>query len=113
LCIILVSTVLNSRPQLKDLYTVITPNYAAHWKLIGILLEIPKGQLDAIESGFPTNSVWCCNEMLGLWLRINATVTWRDGIAAIDSPAVVSSVQNFPLMTSEDNNGIIAVIYTL
>ena len=107
------SIVLYSRPQLRDLYTLITPNYAAHWKVIGTLLNIPEGRLDAIESGFPTNAVWCCNQMLGLWLKTNASVTWKDMVAVVDSPAVVSSVsslQNYSLTTSEDIIGITPVI---
>ena len=36
-------SVLNSPPKLKDLYNLITPEYAAHWKIIGTLLGIEKG----------------------------------------------------------------------
>ena len=51
--------------------------------------------------------------MLGLWLTINTSVTWKDMIAVADSPAVVSSVsslQNYSLTTSEDIIGITPVI---
>ena len=82
-------TVLDSTPRLKDLYTLITPNYAAHWNVIGTLLGIPKGRLDGIESGFPTNVFWCCNRMLKMWLEMNTSATWKDVIAAIDSPAIL------------------------
>ena len=91
------------------MYTLITPNYAAHWKVIGTLLQIPEAQLDTKESGFPTNLSWCCNKMLGLWLKINASVTWKYVIDVDDSPAIacgISSLQNYPLSTSIDATGM-------
>jgi len=84
--------VLNSTPLLKDLYTLITLNYAAHWKEIGVLLDIPEGRLAAINSDYPSNSVKCCNEMLAIWLKRNTSAKWKDIITAVDSPAVSSKI---------------------
>ena len=96
LCVVLIST-----PQLKDLYTLITPNYAAHWKVIGTLLGMPKGRLDGIESSFPASSFKCCNKMLEMWLEMNTSITWKDVITTIDSPAITD-----PLTTSENIAGM-------
>lgn len=79
---------LNSRPQLKEMYALITPAYAAQWKVIGTLLGMAKGRLDTIESTYPINLFWCCNKMLETWLETDTTAVWKDVIAAIDSPAV-------------------------
>ena len=83
-----IPTVLNSTPQWKDLLKLITPNYSAHWKIIGAVLGIAKGCLDGIESCFPASSFKCCNRMLEMWLETNASVKWMDVITAIDSPAI-------------------------
>ena len=70
------------------MYTLITPEYAAYWKIIGTLLGMTKGRLDTIEVTNPTNLYWCCNKMLEAWLELEPTVVWKDMIVAIDSPAV-------------------------
>ena len=112
-CYIVYCPVLNSTPQLKDLYTLLTPNYAAHWKVIGILLNIPKGRLDGIESSYPASSFRCCNKMLEMWLETNTSVTWKDVITAIDSPAISHDVSSVPVLhnplsiLSEDTAGML------
>ena len=85
-------SVLNSQPKLKDLYNLITPKYAAHWRVIGTLLDIEKGILDAIEGGYPTNIPWCCNKLLETWLERDTNATWKKLIEVIDSPAVTTSI---------------------
>ena len=79
-----------SKPNLKDLYELITPQYAADWKVIGTLLGLPSGELKAIEAGYPTNVKWCCNQMLEKWLEIDPTASWGKLFTAIESPAVSS-----------------------
>ena len=88
-CIFLV---LNSQPTLKDLYNLITPEYAAHWKVIGTLLGIEKGIRTGIERNFPNNVSWCCNELLEEWLERDTEASWKKMIQVIDSPAVTSLV---------------------
>ena len=70
------------------MYTLITPEYAAYWKVIGTLIGMSKGRLDTIELSYPINLNWCCNKMLETWLEINPTAIWKDVITAIDSPAI-------------------------
>ena len=79
---------MNTTPLLKDLYQHITPRYAADWKVIGTLLGLPSGRLDAIEAGWPTNTKWCCNQMLEKWLQVDMTASWKRLFAVIESPAV-------------------------
>ena len=79
---------MNTTPLLKDLYQDITPQYAADWKVIGTLLGLPSGELNAIEAGYPTNIKWCCNQMLEKWLEMDTTASWEKLHAAIESPAV-------------------------
>ena len=83
-------TVLDSSPKLKDLYSLVTPDYAAHWKVIGTLLDISTGRLDGIEKTFPASAFWCCNEMLKTWLEIDTSATWRKLTQVIDSPGVMA-----------------------
>ena len=81
--------VLISQPKLKDLYNLITPEYAAHWKVIGTLLGIKKGILDGIGR---SNVNWCCNELLETWLERDTDASWKKIIEAINSPAVASLI---------------------
>ena len=80
--------VLNSQPELRDLYNLITPEYAAHWKVIGTLLGIESGVMNAIEGAYPTNVPWCCNKFLETWLSRDTEATWKKIIHVIDSSAV-------------------------
>ena len=50
------------------------------------------GYLDAIESGFPKNSFWCCNTLLEKWLERDTTASWKKLIEVIDSPAVATLI---------------------
>ena len=61
---------LYSPPKLKDVYNIVTPDYAAQWKAIGTFLGISEGCLDRIEMSFPANAFWCCDKMLKVWLEI-------------------------------------------
>ena len=85
-------TTVNTTPLLKDLYLHITPQYAADWKVIGALLGLPSGRLQAIEAGWPTNVIWCCNQMLKQWLETNTTASWGKLFTVIESPAVSYSL---------------------
>ena len=105
-------SVLNSTPLLKDLYRVVTPDYAAQWKVIGSLLGLPTACLDTAEAANSTNLQWCCNEMLKMWLARNTNATWKDVLAAIDSPTITQGIlsssdvpQNVPL------NGIYLLLF--
>ena len=71
---------------------MVTPKYAAHWKTIGTLLDIPTGFLDGIEGAFPSNPFWCCNKMLEKWLDIDTSASWKKVVLVIDSPAVASTI---------------------
>jgi len=86
--------VANTTPLLKNLYKHITPHYATNWKVIGTLLGLPKGELKAIEAGWPTNVKWCCNQMLEKWLEMDTTASWGKLFAAIESPAMSSALDS-------------------
>ena len=86
--LIFLHIIVNNTPLLKDLYLHITPQYAADWKVIGTLLGLPSGRLQAIEAGWPTNVKWCCNQMLEKWLQVDCTASWSKLFTVIESPAV-------------------------
>ena len=79
-------------PSLKELENLVTPQYASKWKVIGTLLGLPSGKLNAIESEWPTNAEWCCNSMWEAWLNIDTTASWEKLCVAIESP-IVSGTQ--------------------
>ena len=82
---------MNTTPLLKDLYKHITPQYAADWKVIGTLLDLPSGEMMAIEAGYPTNVKWCCNQMLEMWLKMDTTASWGKLLTVIESPIMCCS----------------------
>ena len=100
-------SVINTQPKLKDLYNLITPEYAAHWKVIGTLLGIERGIITGIEKNYPNNVSWCCNDLLGQWLERDTEATWKIIIQAIDSPAVTSlvSTSTTPVVSSQYLSG--------
>ena len=79
-----------STPTLKDLYQHITPQYAAHWKVIGTLLGLPSGALDIIQYDYHDKAEPCCNNMLKKWLQVDITASWKKLITIIESPTVSS-----------------------
>jgi len=92
---------------LKHLYEQITPRYAADWKVIGALLDLPSGELSAIEAKNPNNVKRCCNCMLEKWLGTDTvTVTWRHLFAAIDSPSLSSNCYSSPSSSKEKAKGM-------
>jgi len=56
--------------------------------VIGTLLDLPSGELKAIEAGYPTNVKQCCNQMLEKWLEVDPTASWKKLFTVIESPAV-------------------------
>ena len=71
-----------SKPQLKDLMDALYYKVANKWKTIGILLEIPKAKLEAIEyRGDPHK---CLLDVLETWLeRVDPPATWTAIIEAV------------------------------
>ena len=100
--------IVNTTLSLKDLYHHITPKYAADWKVIGTLLGLPSGELNAIEAGYPTNVKWCCNQMLEKWLEMDTTASWEKMLTAIESPAVTSWTQSY---SSPDKGALSMFMY--
>ena len=76
------------------MHNLITPEYAAYWKVIGTSLGFETGFLNAIESNYPINSFCCCNTLLEKWLERDVTASWKKIIKVIDSPAVTALTAN-------------------
>jgi len=74
----------NSSPLLKDLHCLITPQYAAHWRVIGLQLGLPSGTLDIIEQDNVYRSVPCCNAMWSKWVKMDPSASWGKLFKAID-----------------------------
>jgi len=61
---------------LRDLQNHFTPHYAAHWRKIGVQLQLSSGTLDIIERDNHHKAVPCCDAMLSKWLELDHTATW-------------------------------------
>ena len=70
-------------PLLKDLYEV-SHLHAAHWKEIGILLDLPPGELNIIERDNMYRVEQCCRNMLEKWLEVDPDASWPKFFEVID-----------------------------
>ena len=74
-----------TKPQLKDLMDALYHKVADKWKMIGVLLEIPKGKLAGIAEKNRDNPHTCLVEMLETWLeRVDPPATWAAIIEAVE-----------------------------
>ena len=99
-------------PPVKDLYEHITPHYATYWKVIGVLLGIPRGELEIIDHDHYHKAVPCCNAMLEKWLDTDVTATWNKLIRVIQSNAVSASV-SVNLLPPEKGNHEVSLCMSL
>ena len=74
-----------SKPQLKDLMEALYNNVADKWKIIGVLIEIPKGTLAGIAEKCQHDPHKCLLEMLEVWLqRIHPPSSWAAIVDAVE-----------------------------
>ena len=72
------------KPEIKDLTSAFYHKVADKWKVIGVLLEIPKGKLSHIADKH-RDSHSCLVEMLETWLeRVHPPPSWAAIIEAIE-----------------------------
>ena len=77
---------MNETPNLEDLERYFIPQYAAKWKTIAQLLDVPSGQITLSEGADNTTS---CKYILDHWVgRHNLNPSWGKLFAVIDSPPV-------------------------
>ena len=76
---------MSSKPVLKELTNALYHKVADKWKVIGILLEIPKGKLSGIGEKCRDNPQSCLVEMVGMWLeQVHPPPTWTAIIEAVE-----------------------------
>ena len=83
-----------------DLYQHFTPQYAAWWKTIGILLNLSWDVLETIKDRYGPSAIPCCNVMLEKWLKIDPSASWRKLFTAIESPAMAGHVPDKGMYSS-------------
>ena len=78
-------------PSLRELYRYVTPQYAAHWREIGIQLGLSDAKLRIIRADNPDSVEKCCNELLAQWLKRCPTASWEELFKAINYCTLQSS----------------------
>ena len=74
-----------SKPQLKDLMEALYNNVADKWKIIGVLIEIPKGTLAGIAEKWQHDPHKCLVDMLEIWLeQIHPPSSWAAIIESVE-----------------------------
>ena len=75
----------STKPQIKDLMSALYHKVSDKWKMIGVLLEIPKGKLAGIGEKCQGDPHKCLLEMLETWLeRVDPPATWAAIIEAVE-----------------------------
>ena len=77
-------TVLATKPVLKDLHNIVTPDYAIHWRIFGTHLGIKSGVLDAIYHDYQHKADDCCNAVWEEWLNIDVNAAWSKLITIVN-----------------------------
>jgi len=72
------------RPQLKDLNNLVTPEYAAKWKVIGKSLGLSESLLDTIDCENDHRAEDCCNVVWEQWLDMDNDASWNKILSTID-----------------------------
>ena len=76
---------------MEDLVENIVPLYSAHWKMLGIILDVRGIKLDAIAWKKEEVQNYC-KEMLEEWLKSNDVPSWRKLLDAVRPlPAIILS----------------------
>ena len=74
-----------NKPQLKELMDALYHKVADKWKMIGVLVEIPKGKLAATAERCQHDPHKCLLEMLETWLeRVHPRASWATIIEAVE-----------------------------
>ena len=74
-----------TKPQLRDLMDALYHKVADKWKMIGVLIEIPKGTLAAIAERCQHDPHRCLMEMLEVWLeRVYPAASWTTMVEAVE-----------------------------
>lgn len=76
---------LDAKPSLKDLFNIVTPDYAVHWKTIGAHLKISNGLLATIGHDNHHKAEDCCNAVWEEWLNIDFFASWYKVIRIVDT----------------------------
>ena len=86
--ILLLILSVNTRPLLSDLKEYFTPQYAADWKEIGIMLDVDAAILAVIERDYYPSATDCSNAMLNKWLKVDNTASWGKLLTIVESPPI-------------------------
>ena len=72
------------RPELRDVYRYVVPEYAHKWRYLGALLNFKQAELDIIFSNFRNDAEECCRSLLSRWLEKNPVASWNVLLSAIN-----------------------------
>ena len=75
---------------MDELDQYIVPEYFAHWRALGILLDVHSAKLDAIGQE-NTDNQKCCEVLLKEWLKPDDNPSWRKLLDAVKLLPVNSS----------------------
>ena len=78
---------------------LVTPQYAAKWRVIGSLLDLNGSALEIIEHDRGRSAINCCSEMWGTWLDKDTSATWNHVLTVLEHKTVIQATINAPTDT--------------
>ena len=81
---LLYASVEYKRPEHRDLYKYVVPEYAHEWRDLGVLLNFKQAELEIIFKDFRNDSRECCKTLFCRWLEKSSNATWDQLLLAID-----------------------------
>ena len=88
---------------------LVTPLYAAKWRVIGSLLGLNGSVLEIIEHDHGRSAINCCSEMWGTWLDKDTSATWNDVLTVLEHKTVIQATIIAP--TDTEAKGIYVNMY--
>ena len=74
----------HKRPELRDVYKYVIPEYAYNWRSLGELLHFKPAELEIIFSDYRNDCKECCRRLLSSWLEKDPNASWDRLLSAID-----------------------------
>ena len=81
----LYETLLETKPNMTDIFEIVIPNISAHWQNIGYNLGFGLNLIETLEKQNPTDYKKCCENLFKSWLQGqgHTPITWSTLLNAI------------------------------
>ena len=96
---------IEQKPKIEDIITIIVPRIMAEWQKVGYCLGIEQHTVDALEKDHKYCEA-CCENLLKTWLCKNHNPTWKklvDGIKKVENLTAAAEAIETKLCQMQSN----------